>query len=268
MTLKNYVLNGPSTVILADNRDPMQSWQRHLDKAGRGGIDLVAVIGTPVYAPTDGTWRWLKSNGSAGNSGEFFHDDNPGWRDVFSHLSRYVGWSGKHFEQGQIIAYTGNTGGVDQHLHRHLLDPQGNRQNPWLYFTATSTASGDITPITEKEQEYDMKLTHYVKKVVDVPGEAGVRDATYKNANILFLYGDLFIREVSQTEANLLAKTVGSSMVTTPAGIALLEKIVAENLASLPSGTGGAVDMALIESAIERGAAKALDGLTVTINTD
>ena len=155
MALKNYVLNGPSTVILADSRDPAQSWRNHLNRTSglRGGVDLVAPIGTPVYAPTAGTWRWLKNNGGAGNSGQFSHDANPGWRDVFSHLSRYVGWSGKHFTQGQIIAYTGNTGGVVQHLHRHLLDPQGNRRNPWLYFTASSTAALSTTLITEQDDD-------------------------------------------------------------------------------------------------------------------
>jgi len=137
MTLRNYILNGPSTVVLADSRDPNVSWQHHLDRTGgaRGGVDLVAAVGTPVLAPTDGVWRHIPNNGGAGNSGQFGHDASPGWRDVFSHLSRYVGGSGQHFRQDDVIAYTGNTGGVVQHLHRHLLDPSGVRRNPWDYFS-------------------------------------------------------------------------------------------------------------------------------------
>jgi murein DD-endopeptidase MepM/ murein hydrolase activator NlpD len=151
MALNNYILNGPSTVILYDRRDPFVSWQRHLDTTGgrRGGVDLVAPIGTPVRAATPGKWFHLPNNGTAGNSGVFRHDLNHGWHDVFSHLSRYVGADGQHFDQGDIIGYTGNTGGVDKHLHRHLLDPRGVRQNPWRYFSETSgTAGGSSTPIS------------------------------------------------------------------------------------------------------------------------
>lgn len=140
MSLKNYFLESPNVVILDDKRDPYTSWQNHLDRTNgqRGGVDVVAVIGTPVIARTAGTVRRLPNNGSAGNSMEFAHDDNPGWRDVFSHLSGYVTTDrigGSHFERGDTIAWSGNTGGVAPHLHWHLLDPNGNRRNPWDYFS-------------------------------------------------------------------------------------------------------------------------------------
>lgn len=135
MPLKDYRLALPSTVILADDRDPGTSWTHHLQRAGRGGVDIVAAKGTPVYARTAGTMRRIPNNGGAGNSCEFAHDANPGWRDVFSHLTGYVGEDGQHFEAGQVVAYTGVTGGVAPHLHWHLLDPRGNRVNPWTQFT-------------------------------------------------------------------------------------------------------------------------------------
>jgi hypothetical protein len=150
MALDRYILNGPSTVILYDKRDPYVSWQNHLNRTGghNGGVDLVAGIGTPVLAPTPGKWFHLPKNGTAGNSGVFKHDLNKGWSDVFSHLSRYVGAYGQHFNQGDVIGYSGNTGGVAPHVHRHLLDPQGRRQNPWNYFSPVSTPSGGgATPI-------------------------------------------------------------------------------------------------------------------------
>lgn len=153
MSLNNYILNGPQVVIYDDGRDPYVSWQHHLERTNwqRGGVDMVAVVGTPVYAPTDGWWDWLPNDGGAGNSGRFRHADNAGWADVFSHLSRYVGWSGKFFYQGEVIGYSGNSGGVIQHLHRHLLDPQGRRQNPWDYFTPQFASSGELKPIIIKE---------------------------------------------------------------------------------------------------------------------
>lgn len=155
MTLIDYVLNGPSTVIAEDDRDPYVSWQHHLERTDglRGGVDLVAAVGTPILAPTAGTMAHVPNDGSAGNSCRFYHDMNAGWKDVFSHISRYVGLSGQHFDQGEIIAYSGDSGGVAPHVHRHLLDPQNIRRNPWDYFTASSTAGGGSTPIAPEEDD-------------------------------------------------------------------------------------------------------------------
>ncbi|MCM6761388.1 M23 family metallopeptidase [Rathayibacter sp. ZW T2_19] len=161
MTLSNYRLATPSTVILADNRDPMQSYQRHLLTTGRGGVDIVAPVGTPVYARTPGVMRRIPNNGSAGNSCRFEHDDNPGWADVFSHLTGYVGEDGQHFDVGQVVAYTGKTGTKDPHLHWHLLDPNGNRRNPWLYFTPLAA-----TRPTQEEDD-DMPLTTDERRLLE-----------------------------------------------------------------------------------------------------
>jgi len=155
--LSNYVLRSPSTVILADDRDPYVSWQNHLDRTRndpggpRGGVDIVAPVGTPVYARTSGVMLHLPSDGGAGNSCRFHHDANPGWRDVFSHLSGYVGVSGQHFNAGEVVAYTGDSGWVAPHLHWHLVDPSGVRRNPWDYFSGSDTAGGDGTPIEEDD---------------------------------------------------------------------------------------------------------------------
>lgn len=147
--LREYKLNGPSVVILDDGRDPFVSWRNHLARTGglRGGVDLVAKVGTPIYAPTRGIMNWLPDDGGAGNSCRFLHKLNPGWADVFSHLDSYVGRNGQLFEQDELIAYSGDTGGVTQHLHRHLLDPQGNRKNPWAYFSQAALAGVGVTAL-------------------------------------------------------------------------------------------------------------------------
>jgi murein DD-endopeptidase MepM/ murein hydrolase activator NlpD len=147
MALRNYILNGPTTVILADNRDAAVSWRNHVTRAGRlrGGVDLVAPVGTPILAPTPGRWYHLPNNGTAGNSGILKHELNPGWGDVFSHLSRYVGASGQHFNQGDVIGYSGTSGGVAPHVHRHLLDPTITRRNPWDYFNPVAAPAGGGT---------------------------------------------------------------------------------------------------------------------------
>ena len=166
MPLNNYILNGPSTPT--GGRTVAQSWQWHLDNTepDRGGVDLVAATGTPVLAPTGGTLTHVPNDGGAGNSCRFAHDDNPGWADVFSHLSSYVGVNGRHFNQGDVIAYSGNTGGtVDEpyapHLHRHLLKNEV-RYNPWDYFSTNTTPTP--TPLTIEDE--DMRIF----KVVNAAG--------------------------------------------------------------------------------------------------
>jgi len=152
MPLRNYANYSPSTVILDDDRDPFVSWQHHLERTGRGGVDIVAVVGTPVLAPTGGVMDHVPGDGGAGNSCRFRHDDNPGWADVFSHLDRYEGTSGQHFREGEVIAYSGDTGDVVQHLHRHLLDPDGVRQNPWDQFSSGSHAAvAAVEPIRQED---------------------------------------------------------------------------------------------------------------------
>lgn len=60
MALNNYILNGPTKVIDDDDVNPWTSWQNHLDRTyqQRGGVDLYAPVGTPVYAPTPGRMVW------------------------------------------------------------------------------------------------------------------------------------------------------------------------------------------------------------------
>jgi hypothetical protein len=167
--LKNYVLRTPAIVILEDDRDPFVSWQNHLARTAglRGGVDLVASVGTPVYARTAGRMLQLPNDGTAGNSSRYAHRDNPGWQDVFSHLSSYktpknpTGANAFDYEAGDIVAYTGNTGGVAPHLHWHLLDPSGVRRNPWNYFSGSSTAGGGTTPIDNEDEEIEMGTPNY-----------------------------------------------------------------------------------------------------------
>jgi len=245
--LSNYVLRNPSTVILADDRDPYVSWQNHLARTGglRGGVDLVATVGTPVYARTSGVMLHVPNDGSAGNSCRFHHDDNPGWKDVFSHLSRYVGWSGQHFNAGDVVAYTGDTGGVAPHLHWHLVDPAGNRRNPWDYFSG-GTAGGGY-------KEIDMPLDNNDKTWLNGLGQAIIEQIRGQGAytdpklpTIKSLRDDIgYIHEVSPYSLKAIreAQTTGGIDVD-----ALAAKIAA--LVEIPDGTG--VTEAQVEAAVRR----------------
>lgn len=158
MSLTDFSIHSPSTVILADNRDAGVSWQRHLRDAGpgRGGVDVVAPVGTPVYAWADGTVTRQPNNGTAGNVARLHLEHDPGWILDYKHLSSYVDLVNGRARKGQVIGYSGQSGAPGQpHVHYNLVDPQGNRQNPWLYVSGTAQ-SGTPASVTQKAEEDHM----------------------------------------------------------------------------------------------------------------
>jgi hypothetical protein len=112
------------------------SFDEHLARGSRGGVDFAVRTGSPVIAPTKGRVRnW--SNSSAGNAVDFFHiDDNgneTGFYDQFMHLSRFV--SPGVYEPGATIGFSGNTGSsTGPHIHWDLVNPQGRVVRQWEYF--------------------------------------------------------------------------------------------------------------------------------------
>lgn len=117
------------------------------------GIDKVCPIGTPVYAPTDGLIT-SKKTGEVGGLTMWFRD-NQGklWR--FLHLSRFA--NGFQVKEGDLIAYTGNTGSPSArvsyapHLHVDIsnngelhLNNLSNFIDPEKYL-ADNVANEDMT---------------------------------------------------------------------------------------------------------------------------
>jgi murein DD-endopeptidase MepM/ murein hydrolase activator NlpD len=117
------------------------SFDEHLARGSRGGVDYAVRTGTPVIAPTKGRVRnW--SNSSAGNAVDFYHiDDNgneTGFYDQFMHLSRFV--SPGVYGPGATIGFSGNTGSsTGPHIHWDLVNPQGKVVRQWEYFTNEPT---------------------------------------------------------------------------------------------------------------------------------
>jgi len=102
------------------------------------GIDLIIPIGTPIYAPTNGTAKYSYGN-EGGNTISF--TDERGMLHRFLHLNT---WSDKkEFKEGERIAYSGNSGSVSKgfgHLHWDLskngkleLNNRANFLNPELW---------------------------------------------------------------------------------------------------------------------------------------
>jgi murein DD-endopeptidase MepM/ murein hydrolase activator NlpD len=92
------------------------------------GVDLRAPIGTPVYAPGDG--EVIETDTSA-TSGRYMvlaiENGNEVLRAGFAHLSNWVAREGSRVLRGDLVAYTGNTGTHDPHLHYTL-----KRGDTWL----------------------------------------------------------------------------------------------------------------------------------------
>lgn len=133
----------PMTVILSDNRDPLQSWARHEREAGynRGGVDVVAPVGTPVYAWADGIVRTDAFGGTAGKVITLHLTNALGWKLDYKHLSAFAVPDGTLVKRGYLIGYSGETGAPGQpHVHYNLVDPNGMRRNPWLYLSGDATA--------------------------------------------------------------------------------------------------------------------------------
>ena len=140
-------------VILADRRDPDVSWEHHLERGSSGGVDLVARVGSSLYAPCDGVVQNVPWYGSGGHTVRIFHGN--GNYDEYMHLSSFAVQSGTRVRLGDVIGYSGASGfgSIDHyapHWHWHLY--LGSRRvNPWHYFDTpwpgSAAAGGGATPI-------------------------------------------------------------------------------------------------------------------------
>ena len=96
------------------------------------GIDYRASIGTPVYSLGDGvvTGKSTTKSGIIILTVKYGGDDGDQVR--FLHLSKYAEGIdvGTQVKEGQIIAYSGNSGGYPAHLHIDAKDKDGNSIDP------------------------------------------------------------------------------------------------------------------------------------------
>ena len=106
------------------------------------GIDLAAPIGTPIYAPADGTVESVSNAGNAGLMIKIFNDQNTETR--YMHLSAFAVEKGNTVNKGDVIGYVGNTGnvtssrgGTGAHLHFEVRK-NGSKQDPWNWLNGTN----------------------------------------------------------------------------------------------------------------------------------
>lgn len=81
------------------------------------GIDIIADLGTKVYAPGAGVVDFVGWRGGYGLSVEIDHGF--GYKTVYAHLSRPNVKQGQKVTRGDIIAFTGNSGRLSTGPHLH-----------------------------------------------------------------------------------------------------------------------------------------------------
>lgn len=81
------------------------------------GLDVVANIGTPVYAPGAGKVSFVGRRGGYGITVEIDHGF--GFTTLYSHLSKAEVKQGQYVERGELIAKTGNSGKLSTGPHLH-----------------------------------------------------------------------------------------------------------------------------------------------------
>ena len=135
------------------------------------GIDFGVPVGTPVMAAGSGT---VVFEGYGNGYGNFLKIDNGnGYGTGYAHLSRFAPGihKGSHVRQGQIVAYSGNTGlTTGPHLHYEIY-VNGTQVNP----ANVKVAKG--MRLTGKELvAFKADRAHILSEMAAMPLESKVAD--------------------------------------------------------------------------------------------
>ncbi|MEM0939341.1 MAG: M23 family metallopeptidase [Bacteroidota bacterium] len=118
------------------------------------GTDFSIPTGTPVYATGDGkvVATVTKFNGY----GKYIKIKHGfGYQTLYAHLSQFLVRPGQKVKRGQVIGYSGNTGGsTAPHLHYEVIE-NGKKVNPINYFYAdvSDEEYAEIVRLSAKENQ-------------------------------------------------------------------------------------------------------------------
>jgi murein DD-endopeptidase MepM/ murein hydrolase activator NlpD len=135
-------------------------WAAHRARGSLGGVDFATPVGTPIYAPVSGSVRFEAGNGSGGYIISLALADSPGYVMQFLHCSGFNG-SNRSVKAGELLGYTGGARGAagsgsstGPHVHVHLVDPNGVREDvmPWFASSVPSgiAVDGNFGPKTKR----------------------------------------------------------------------------------------------------------------------
>ena len=135
------------------------------------GIDFAVPVGTPVMAAGSGIVQIAGRLGGYGNYLRINHQN--GYGTAYGHLSRLAPGihGGSHVHQGQIVAYSGNTGmSTGPHLHYEILIA-GNQVDP----LAVKVARG-LTLVGRALRDFLGERIHVDAQIASMPLETKVAD--------------------------------------------------------------------------------------------
>ena len=96
------------------------------------GIDIIADVGSPVYATGNGKVAFVGHRGGYGLTVELDHGF--GYRTIYAHLSKVLVKEGQKVTRGTQIAKTGDSGlSTGPHLH-YEVEHNGVKENPAGFF--------------------------------------------------------------------------------------------------------------------------------------
>ena len=138
-------------------------WAAHRARGSLGGTDWATPVGTPIYAPNPGQVTYEYGKGSGGYFISLALANSPGYVMQFLHCSAFEGGN-RYVAEGELIGYTGGAKGAagsgsstGAHVHVHLVDPNGVREDvlPWFATTTSPTSTsltidGDFGPRTKR----------------------------------------------------------------------------------------------------------------------
>ncbi|WP_217809847.1 M23 family metallopeptidase [Micromonospora sp. NBS 11-29] len=114
------------------------TWEGHLRRGSRGGIDFGMGVGTPLPACGAGTVQNIPYNGDGGHTVTIHHGE--GYRSQYLHLSQFLLADGASVGAGTVVGRSGGAKGAPgsgsstgPHLHWHMIDPSGTYINPLEY---------------------------------------------------------------------------------------------------------------------------------------
>lgn len=186
---------------------------------GHTGIDYGAFSGTPVRAAADGTVV-MQGNGSNDErmgrvAGIVIILDHINVLTGYAHLKKSIVSEGQKVTQGQVIGYTGNTGGnigqtLDPHLHFEFITKPWNknngyygRLNPSRFFqeppTVKQASKVTVAPATKKEEIIMAAAEVEDLKRHIIEGRAQVEDLK----KLVIANDDTVIKSLNEIKASL-----------------------------------------------------------------
>ncbi|MBU6444315.1 MAG: peptidoglycan DD-metalloendopeptidase family protein [Alphaproteobacteria bacterium] len=135
------------------------------------GVDFAVPVGTPVMAAGNGTIRFEGRENGYGNF--LLIQNNSEYSTAYGHLSRFVRGLhvGSHVHQGEVVAYSGNTGlTTGPHLH-YEVRIDGKQVNPLTVKIATG-----VQLKGKPLQAYLVQRLHIDQELAAMPLETKIAD--------------------------------------------------------------------------------------------